>query len=201
MVAGLGSLYFVTETAIKPFSVGYPIQAPLDAFLALHREHGLNLDNVKKITLRLPEDGARVVNNRSMPDICCQHIIALALVEGTVTFEDSHSYARMTESDVLSVRERIELIADPGLKDPAAPRSGHVEVELSDGRTVSHFTSHAPGTKENPMNTEQVNKKARHLMEPVLGIEKTESLITHVNALEEVPDISILVPFLTSEER
>ena len=27
MVAGLGSRFFVTETAIKPFSVGYPIQA------------------------------------------------------------------------------------------------------------------------------------------------------------------------------
>ena len=29
----LGSRFFVTETAIKIFSVGYPIQAPLDAFL------------------------------------------------------------------------------------------------------------------------------------------------------------------------
>jgi hypothetical protein len=37
MVAGLGSRFFVTETAIKPFSVGYPIQAPLDAFLTLLR--------------------------------------------------------------------------------------------------------------------------------------------------------------------
>jgi 2-methylcitrate dehydratase PrpD len=47
MVAGLGSRYFVTETAIKPYSVGYPIQAPLDAFLSLHREHGLTTDNVE----------------------------------------------------------------------------------------------------------------------------------------------------------
>ena len=35
MVAGLGSRFFVTETAIKPYSVGYPIQSPLDAFLTL----------------------------------------------------------------------------------------------------------------------------------------------------------------------
>ena len=150
MIAGLGSLYFVSETAIKPFSVGYPIQSPLDAFLTLCREHGLNPDNVEKITLRLPDDGARVVNDRSMPDICCQHIIALALVEGTVSFEDSHSYARMTDPHIRSIRDRIELIADPELRDPAAPRSGHVEVVLRDGRSVSHFTSHAPGTKEEP---------------------------------------------------
>ena len=47
MVAGLGSRFFVTETAIKPFSVGYPIQAPLDAFLKLRREHGLNEGNAE----------------------------------------------------------------------------------------------------------------------------------------------------------
>src|SRR5205085_727039 len=74
MVAELGSRYFVTETAIKPYSVGYPIQAPLDAFLKLQREHGLSPDNVKSIVVRLPEDGARVVNDRAMPDVNCQHI-------------------------------------------------------------------------------------------------------------------------------
>jgi len=200
MVAGLGSHYFVTDTAIKPFSVGYPIQAPLDAFLTLRREHGLVPDDVEKIILRLPEDGARVVNDRSMPDICCQHIIALALVEGTVTFEDSHSYARMTEPNILSVRKRIQLIADPELKDVAAPRSGHVEITLRDGSIISHFTSHAPGTKENPMNTEQVNNKARHLMEPVLGPEKTESVIKQLNSLEDIQDVCELLPFLVCED-
>ena len=32
---------------------------------------------------RLPEDGARIVNNRAMPDVNCQHLIAVALVDGT----------------------------------------------------------------------------------------------------------------------
>jgi len=95
MVADLGSRYFVTETAIKPFSVGYPIQAPLDAFLKLQREHGLTVNNVKSIVVRLPEDGARVVNDRAMPDVNCQHIIAVALLKGRVSFEDSHSYEQM----------------------------------------------------------------------------------------------------------
>ncbi len=177
MVAGLGSRFFVTETAIKPFSVGYPIQAPLDAFLTLLREHGLNESNVESIVVRLPEDGARIVNNRSMPDINCQHIIAVALVDGSVSFEDSHSYERMADPKVRAVKERVQLIADRELMDPAAPRSGRVEVKLRDGRTVSHFTRHAPGTKENPLDTESVNEKARLLMAPVLGDERTEEVI------------------------
>lgn len=196
MVAGLGSRYFVTETAIKPYSVGYPIQAPLDAFLTLHREHGLTADNVERIVVRLPEDGARVVNDRAMPDVNCQHIIAVALVSGTVSFEDSHSYERMADPAVRAVKARVQLVADPKLMDRAAPRSGRVEVTLKDGRTVSHFTRHAPGTKENPMDTARVNEKARGLMEPVLGAGKTGDIIRRVNAAEALANVRELTGIL-----
>jgi 2-methylcitrate dehydratase PrpD len=197
LIADLGSRYFVTETAIKPYSVGYPIQAPLDAFLRLQREHGLNPDNVRSIVVKLPEDGARVVNDRAMPDVNCQHIIAVALVKGRVSFEDSHSYEQMKNPQIRAVKERVQLVPDPALMDPAAPRSGKVEVTLNDGRTVSHFTPHAPGTKENPMDTEGVNAKARLLIEPVLGASKTEELIRRVNALESLANVRDLRPFLT----
>lgn len=196
MVAGLGSRYLVTETAIKPFSVGYPIQAPLDAFLKLQREHGLTAGNVARIVVRLPEDGARIVNDRAMPDVNCQHIIAVALVSGTVSFEDSHSYERMADPAVRAAKARVQLVADPALMDRAAPRSGRVEVTLTDGRTVSHFTRHAPGTKENPMDTDSVNVKARRLMEPVLGAERTEGLIRQVNDLEALDNVRELRHFL-----
>jgi 2-methylcitrate dehydratase PrpD len=196
MIAGLGSRFFVTETGIKLYSVGYPIQAPLDAFLTLRREHKLSVDNVERIVVKLPEDGARIVNDRSMPDVNCQHIIALALVEGAVSFEDSHSYERMADPKVLAAKARVQLIADRGLMDPAAPRSGRVEVTLRDGQTVSHFTRHPPGTKENPLTTERVNEKARSLMAPVLGAERTEELIRRVNALEQLKEVRELRPLL-----
>jgi 2-methylcitrate dehydratase PrpD len=199
IVAGLGSRFFVTETAIKPFSVGYPIQAPLDAFLTLLREHTLSVDNVERIVVKLPEDGARIVNDRSMPDVNCQHIIALALVEGAVSFEDSHSYERMADSKVLAAKKRVQLIADRGLMDLAAPRSGLVEVTLQNGHTISHFTRHPPGTKENPLNTERVNEKARSLMTPVLGAERTEEVIRRINALEELNEVRELRPLLAGQ--
>jgi 2-methylcitrate dehydratase PrpD len=197
MVAGLGSRFFVTETAIKTYSVGYPIQAPLDAFLTLRREHGLNVSNVAHIVVRLPEDGARIVDNSAMPDVNCQHLIAVALVDGTVSFSDSHSRERMADPQVRAVKERVELIADPKLMDPDAPRSGFVEVTLRDGRTVSHFTRHPSGTKENPLDTQRINAKVRDLMSPVLGTERTEAIIQRVNALEELDDVRKLRPLFT----
>ena len=102
----------------------------------------------------------------------------------------------MKDPQVLAVRARVQLVGDKALMVPDAPRSGFVEVRLRDGRTVSHFTRHAPGTKENPLDTEAVNAKARGLMEPVLGARKTEALIQRVNALEGLANVRELRPLL-----
>lgn len=197
MVADLGRRFYVMETAIKTFSVGYPIQAPLDAFLTLRRQHGLTVSNVERIVVRLPEDGARIVDNRAMPDVNLQYLIGVALVDGAVSFADSHSHERMKDPQVLAVKQRVQLVADRALMDPAAPRSGRVDVTLRDGRTVNHFTRHPPGTKENPLDTEGVNAKARGLMEPVLGSERTAAIIRAVNRLEELENVRDLRPLLT----
>lgn len=196
LIADLGNRYFVTETAIKTFSVGYPIQAPLDALLKLQREHGLRPDNVERIIVKLPEDGARIVNNRSMPDVNCQYILAVALVDGALSFSASHSSERMADPQVIAVKNRIQLIADPALVNASAPRSGLVQVTLRDGRTVEHFTKHPPGTKENPLDTEGVNAKAKDLIKPVLGSDRTESIIRSVNSLEGVDDVRAIVALL-----
>jgi 2-methylcitrate dehydratase PrpD len=180
----LGRRFFVTETAIKTFSVGYPIQAALDAFLILRREHGLTVESIDRITAALPEDGARIVDNRSMPDVNLQYLIAVAAIDGTVSFDASHSYERMKDARVLEMKKRVQLVADRSLMDPAAPRSARVDVQLRDGRVVSQFTRHAPGTKENPLDTAGVSAKARSLMAPVLGSARTERVIETVNSLE-----------------
>ena len=198
MVAGLGSRFFVTETAIKVFSVGYPIQAPLDAFLELHRAHGLKVDNVERIVARLPEDGARIVDNRAMPDVNLQYAIAVALIDGTLSFDASHSYERMQDPQVQRVKQRIQLVADRALMNPDAPRSGRVDITLRDGRTVSHFTRHAPGTKENPLDTAGVNAKASALMTPVLGASRTNAVIERTNSLEQLGSIRELTKLLAT---
>ena len=198
MARDLGTRYFVTETAIKTFSVGYPIQAALDAFLSLRREHSLTPGNVDRIVVTLPEDGARIVDNRSMPDVNLQYLIAVALVDGTVSFDASHSYERMKDPQVLDVKRRVELVADRALMDPAAPRSARVEVRLRDGRTVNRFTRHAPGTKENPLDAGGVNAKARSLMEPVIGARRTAAVIERVHGLEAVGDVRELMALLRS---
>jgi len=193
LLADLGSRYFVSESGIKTFPVGYPNQAPLDALLKLSREHDLTLANVERIVVHLPEDAVGIVSNSPMADVNCEYLMATALVDGGVSFAQAHSREHMTEPQIRAAMQRVTVIGDPKLNDPAAPRGGLVEVVLKDGRTVSRHTRFPPGTKENPLDTDTLNAKARDLMVPVLGRERSETAIRRMNDLEQVRDVGELV--------
>src|SRR6185503_18482873 len=133
---------------------------------------------------------------RAMPDVNLQYALAVALIDGTLSFDASHSYERMKDPQVQAVKKRIELIADRALMDPAAPRSGRVDVTMRDGRTFTQFTKYPPGTKENPLNTATVTAKARVLMLPVIGASRTDGLIERVNSLEKLRSVRELASLL-----
>lgn len=197
MLDGLGSRFYVTETAIKTYSVGYPIQSPLDALLTLRRENRLTPENVSHIDVHLPSDAIGIVGDSAMPDVNCAHLVALALVKGAVSFADSHDVALMRDPTIAAQTQKVKVFADKALDDPAAPRGARVDVTLTDGRTLSHTTRFPPGTKENPLSVDRVNEKARDLMTPVLGKSKTERLIAQVNHLEALRDIGALRALLS----
>ena len=198
MLDGLGSRFYVTETAIKTYSVGYPIQSPLDAFLTLRKQYGLTPDTVRSIIVKIPTDAEGIVGESAMPDVNCQHLVAVALVKGAVSFNDSHDVALMHDPRILAQRSKITVVPDAALMDPAAPRGGIVQVTTTDGRTVEHFTRFPPGTRENPLSTEAVSAKARDLMAPVLGSARTEQLINRINRLETLDNIRQLRPLITT---
>jgi 2-methylcitrate dehydratase PrpD len=148
---------------------------------------------VERIVVRLPEDAIGIVGNSAMPDVNCPYLMATALVDGGVSFANAHARERMTAPEIVAVMERIQVVGDAKLNDPAAPRGGLVEVVLKDGRTLTRLTRFPPGTKENPLDTEAVNAKARDLMSPVLGGARTEAAIRQLNGLEQVGDVALLV--------
>src|SRR5450631_2607241 len=94
--------------------------------------------------------------------------------------------------------QKVTVVADASLMDPAAPRGAIVNVITTDGRKLSHHTKHPPGTKENPLSVVGVSAKVRDLMAPVLGGEKTEKLIANLNRLESIDKIDQLRPLFAT---
>src|SRR5947207_4569966 len=81
LVDKLGERYEVTRTNIKKWPVGSPIQAALDALEALMKRHPIAADQVQTVVVRLANSEAKTVNNREMPDISLQHMVAVMLID------------------------------------------------------------------------------------------------------------------------
>lgn len=196
LIQDLGTTFEIMNTNIKRWSVGSPIQAPLDALLDLIRANNIKADDVKKLVVRVAHQGANTVNNRDMPDICMQHMCAVMLIDGIVTFESAHDEKRMRDKKVLDLRSRIELYGDDALTRALPSRQGIVELTLKNGRELRHHVKAVRGTADNPMTRAEVDEKCFHLMSPILGKKRARLLCDTVWTLEDVSTMRNLRPLL-----
>jgi len=201
MIEQLGKLYGVVQTTLKKWSTGGPIQAPLDALENLRKRQLFQADQVKEVVVRAATSAAYTVNNRDMPDICLQHLVAVMLLDKTVSFRAAHDKARMQDEAVLRQRAKVKLVPDEELEKLIPVRVAIVEVTLNDGTHLSERVEHVRGTPENPMTRDEVVRKARELMTPVLGAAVCSNLIERLLALDNVKDVRELRPMLQGDSQ
>jgi len=195
LVEKLGERYEIIGTTIKRWTVGTPIQAPLDAMEALLKRRPIDPDQVQQILVRSAPGS--VVDNSDPPDINIQYAMALMLIDKTATFRSIHDRPRMQDPAILRLRARVRLEAPAGdARGGAGVRPPLLEIALADGTRVSQDAGPVLGTVQNPMTRDQLVAKCRDLMTPVLGTSRAERLIERVLALETVKDVRDLRPFL-----
>ncbi|MGA2214985.1 MAG: MmgE/PrpD family protein [Bryobacteraceae bacterium] len=192
----LGQRYEITRTNIKRWTVGSPIQAPLDALEAILKRRPFDADQVRTVTVRVASSEAAIVNNREMPDICMQHMIAVMLLDKTASFQAAHDKPRMQDPAVLKQRAKVQLVGDAELERHLPAREAIVEVTLVDGTHLTETVKAVRGTAENPMTRDEVMAKSRDLMAPVLGPDRTDQLIRTTLALESLKSVRELRPLL-----
>jgi 2-methylcitrate dehydratase PrpD len=196
LVEKLGERYEIALTDIKKWTVGSPIQGPLDAIEAIRGKRPFEADQVQRVTIRLAPSQAIVVDNRDIPDICLQHMTAVMLLDKTVSFRAAHDKARMQDAAALRQRAKVNLVHDEALAKLLPVRVAIAEIELTDGTRLSERVSAVRGTPRNPMSRKEVIEKARDLTAPMLGPEKSDHLIETVFAIEAVTDVRSLRPLL-----
>ena len=196
LIDKLGERYEVTRTNIKKWPVGSPIQAALDALEILRQQRPFEANQVQQLTVRLATDEAAIVNNREIPDICLQHMLAVALLDKTVSFASAHDRARLKDPAVQRQRAKVNLVPDEELERLMPVRVAILEVTLADGTRLVRRVDNVRGTPENPMTRDEITAKATDLITPVLGAPKCANLISKIFKLESAADVRELRPLL-----
>jgi len=189
LVDKLGERFEVVNTDIKKWTVGSPIQAPLDAVENIRKKRPFEADDVKSVVVRLAPGVGSVVDNRDIPDICLQHMIAVMLIDKTASFQAAHDKARMKDAAVLRQRSKVKYVPDEALARLLPARTAVVEITLADSTQLSDRVEAVRGTVRNPMTRAEVVDKARDLMAPVVGPATSKRLIDTLLGIESLKDV------------
>ena len=194
----LGSRYEILDTSIKKYPGGQPMQATLEGYFRLVKEHGIKgQEQIQKIVVRLPDSQARTINDRHMPDVNCQYLLSVAMIDGKIDFENSHDFQRMRDPQVLELKKRVQIVADTELtKRHPAVRSAIVEIATVDGRHLDILIDRLPGAPYNPLSAEEVEEKFLSLSHGVLGDSRAHSVVQATRNLEDLPEVGVLAGLL-----
>jgi 2-methylcitrate dehydratase PrpD len=189
LVEKLGERYEITRTNIKKWTVGSPIQAPLDAMYNIFKRHPLKADDVKEVVIQLSHTEANTVDNREMPDISLQHMAAVMLLDGTASFAAAHDRGRMADPAVLKQKAKIKLVRSDELQKLEPDRVAIVAITLNDGMVLTERINAVRGTYTNPMTRDEVVQKARDLVDPILGKAACAKFIDAILGIDKIKNV------------
>lgn len=192
LYGGLGEHFEILDTNIKKWPVGSPAQAALNSLAALIESDGIRPGDVRSIEVHLPGRSARTVDNAPMPNLNVQHLIAVLLIDGTLSFHSIHDNGRMADPGVLNLRRKIAVVENEELAHALPRRQAIVTIQTQDGRVLSKRTVAVRGTASNPMTTPEIERKALDLIAGVLGPRRGRALPRALGRLETVQDIRFL---------
>lgn len=196
LVDALGTRFEIEHASIKKWCVGSPIQAVLDAVVAITGGAPQDPALIGSVTITMPDDRIHIVDDRAMPDVCVQHLAAVALLDGTVSFAAAHDVARMQDPAVRALRARVTLVPSAELTAAVPARQAIVAIAGVDGRERRHHARAVRGTPENPMPRAEVEAKSLDLLAPLLGAPRATALVALLRGLNASTRVRSLRPLL-----
>jgi 2-methylcitrate dehydratase len=203
----------ILDTYIKHYPVEYHAQTAVEASLAL-REKLLKSEGEEAFTAvtdieigsydvaieiigRDPEKWRP--QTRETADHSFPYCVAVALLDGKVTLR-SFEKKRMRDPALQALMQRVRVVAPPdfvGRYPQAIPT--RVTVRIRSGKEYVQQVDYPLGHPRNPMSDHDVEDKFRRLVAGELDRTRARKVIDLVWHLDEVKDISTLMPLLRAK--
>ena len=184
---GLGTRFEAALNSYKPFACGIVIHPSIDGAIQLKKEHRLSGDEIESIELRVAPLVLELTGKRT-PQVGLEgkfsvfHSVAVAVIDGAAG-ENEYSDARVKDTKVMALRDRVEAKIDKSLRDDEA----HLRFVLKDGRVLDKHVPHAIGSLERPMSDADLEAKFRGLADPIIGAAAATKLLTMCWGIAKLP--------------
>jgi 2-methylcitrate dehydratase PrpD len=197
---GLGTRFAVTETQIKAYACCAFLQPAVNAVIDLHGAHGVRPDDIEQIALHFPKGGASVIDNNPVRSHNAQYVLAVALHDLDVTFDDLTVDRRKAEPDLAALSEKVQVVYSEPL-DPEFPAryTSRVVIDLRDGRQVESLVTYPKGHPNNALTAAELRAKFSRLVVPVVGESTAQALVAELDGIEATASIEALAALLRTE--
>jgi 2-methylcitrate dehydratase PrpD len=173
----LGNEFEICNSSMKLYAAGRPMHAALDALFDIMKRESIQAEDIETMEVRMPPNAARIVDGNYTNSVDCRTVMATAALDGKFGLDQADD-ARMGQSDVQALKQRIRLIHDVAL-DPYFPRNfpAAVSIRCRDGREATQTVVAATGDRERPMSRDAIQEKFRSLTAGVLRKAAVERVI------------------------
>lgn len=170
----LGEQWRVLKTYVKPYPCCRHLHGAIDAVLALRHSHGIDPDWITSIRVGTfaiaTRHGGRELDTVLQAQLSVPFTVAVAAVRGAVTLTDFSASSR-TDAQILSVMDMVALELDDAAEAsyPKTGRPAEVTITTADGGVYTHRVEQPYGEPSNPLSDDDLEVKARGLVEPIVG--------------------------------
>jgi 2-methylcitrate dehydratase PrpD len=190
LIEGLGESFEILRTAVKPHACCRYMQGPIDAILALIREHEIDSGQIERIEVSMLEAGWGIVCEPAKKKYHPESIVdaqfsmpfgaAVAVLCGAAGL-DQFTLETIRSPRVEQMMRKVALMKDVRL-ETAFPREwpARVTISLSNGERHEKFVRYPKGDPENPLSWEEMAAKFRALAGRVLPEDRCERILEEI---------------------
>jgi 2-methylcitrate dehydratase PrpD len=191
LTEGLGESFEILHTAVKPHACCRYMQGPIDAMLALMRDHSVQPSQIHRIEVAVLEAGwgivaeprAKKYNPESVVDaqFSMPFGAAVAAIDGAAGL-DQFTLEKARSPKIRELMNKVVLVKDPRIEE-TFPREwpASVVIELNDGQRLEKFVRYPKGDPEKPLTWDEMAAKFRSLADAVISAERCEEIIRAVS--------------------
>lgn len=194
------------ETSIKAHTCCRYKQGPIDALLQLRRRHGIEPDQVARVTLGLLQTGVGIIAEPAAAKRRPQTVVdaqfsmpfgaAVALVDGCAGLEQ-YAPERLRDPELLALMDRVDYEVDAALDREYPVRwPAWARVELRGGRIVEARVPEPKGDPGNPLGAEERRAKFASLTAGIYSPERRAALEAAVDHLTQPGSLKPLLELL-----
>jgi 2-methylcitrate dehydratase PrpD len=197
-VAGLGRDFHIMHSGIKPYACCRTIHSVIDAVLELVGSTGRSAEVQRFIVHGNAQTKLQFertdVRNLLEAQFSMPYCLAVAAQSGRATL-DQFEPLRTADPEIQRLMMLTEIRTDRVLGPTDYPS---LEVVFKGGERILRDVPFAKGAPEAPVSDEELVRKARSLLVPVLGDAVTRRLIDGIFSLEGCADFSQLTRLLAT---